>query len=315
MPKLTLLCRNATTFTRSGDLDEPAFRAFLQRFVENGLGVYVASGGSGEGHALTRDELRRVYEIGVDVCKGKVQVNANPPEGATAAVSLEHALLAIKTGVDIVNIYGPSAVHGYKPTDAEIVAYYDDILSVVRHPVALAPNPIIGYTPKPALIADLCRKYSQVVAVNLSGQNDTYFIQLQDSLTRDVDIYVQVNGSLHTLKLGAAGLLGAEANVLPKTHRLYIDLYEHGDLDALAKVYADIKRFSQYVAKWHSAAPRWIKMAMRAFKLPGGEGGLRKPYLNPDEREVDDFAAGLLKLGIPEINELARAAGLDVPAG
>ena len=37
---------------------------------------------------------------------------------------------------------------------------------------------------------------------------------------------------------------------------------------------------------------------------------MRKPYLMPPDDEVQRFAAGLLKLGFSEIDDLARAAGL-----
>ena len=66
----------------------------------------------------------------------------------------------------------------------------------------------------------------------------------------------------------------------------------------------------RYVTRWPNSTPRWIKMAMRVLRLPGGEGGLRSPYLMPSDAEVEDFQAGLLRLGIPEITSLARAAGL-----
>ena len=51
-------------------------------------------------------------------------------------------------------------------------------------------------------------------------------------------------------------------------------------------------------------------MALKVFKLPGGEGRLRKPYLMPSESEVERFTNGLLGLGLAEIDEPARAAGL-----
>ena len=47
---------------------------------------------------------------------------------------------------------------------------------------------------------------------------------------------------------------------------------------------------------------------MKVLKLPGWEGGLRKPYLMPADDVVRSFADGLLRLGIPEIDEMARAA-------
>ncbi len=314
MSSITLLCRNATTFSKTKQLDEEAFRQFLQRFVDAKLGVYLASGGSGEGHALSWDELRRVYKIGVEVCKGKVPVNANPPEQNTARATIEHAKLAVEAGVDVINIYGPASWHGFRPTDAEFAAYFDEVFKVVKHPVALAPNPVLGYTPKPALIAGICDRYSQVVAVNLSGLGDPYFIDLKDALKRDVPIYVPVPGSLHMLTLGATGLLGAEANIIPKSYRRYLDLYEIGDFAALGRVYADLQRFTRYVASWHSSAPRWIKMAMKVLKLPGGEGGAREPYLMPPDEEVQKFTDGLLRLRLPEIDEMALAAGLRLPA-
>ena len=41
----------------------------------------------------------------------------------------------------------------------ELTAYFDEVLTVIKHPVTLAPNPIQGYPIKPRLIADLCNRY------------------------------------------------------------------------------------------------------------------------------------------------------------
>jgi len=51
-------------------------------------------------------------------------------------------------------------------------------------------------------------------------------------------------------------------------------------------------------------------MALKVFKLPGGEGRLRKPYLMPTNAEVERVTTGLLALGVAEIEELARAAAI-----
>ena len=83
------------------------------------------------------------------------------------------------------------------------MAYYDDILSSFLHPVALAPNPVIGYTPSPAQVAAVADKYHQVVAVNLASTTDTYFINLKDALKRDIEIYVPYSAAMETLSLGA----------------------------------------------------------------------------------------------------------------
>jgi dihydrodipicolinate synthase/N-acetylneuraminate lyase len=310
MTAIPLICRSATIFSPDGGLDEDAQRQFLQQFIQSGHGIYVGSAGSGESHALTRDELKALYETAVAECKGKIPVYANPPEQHTAIKTLEHSLLAAEAGAEVVNIYGPAAWHGYRPTDEEFLAFCDEVLGNFNHPAALAPNPVIGYTPSPALVAKICEKYHQVVGINLAGLSDGYFVNLQRALTREVDIYVPFSSSMETLTLGAAGLLGAEANIIPKTFRQYLDMVAAGNLMAASMIYADLHRVIDYVKPWHRASPKWIKMFLRAFKLPGGEGGARKPYRMPDDAELGRFAAGLIKLDLPEINERAVAAGL-----
>jgi len=313
MSKLTCLCRTATTFSKSGALDETAMAQFLQRFVDSGLGVYLASAGSGESHALTREEIKRVYQIGVEVGQGKVQVNANPPEQHTARLAREHTLLAVEAKVDVVNVYGPASWHGFKPSDDEYSAYYETVLKGIHHRIAIAPNPVIGYTPTPKVIADLCNKYTQIVAINLSGVNTDYFIDLKGVMKRqDVEIYVPFADSFNTLQLGATGMVSMEGNILPKTFRRYLDAYSNGQYAEQAQIYGDINRFIRHVRRWQSSTPRWLKMAMKAFKLPGGEGGLREPYRLPSDQEIAIFSDGLLKLNIAEINDMAKVAGLKL---
>jgi len=168
----------------------------------------------------------------------------------------------------------------------------------------LAPNPTIGYTPSAPVMADIANRHANVVAINLAGLNDTYFRALKDNLKRDVEIYIPFTGSMNMLADGATGLLGAEANIIPKTFRSYIDLATAGDFKAAAPVYAELTRFREYVLKWQSSTPRWIKMALKVLNLPGSKGGLRSPYKLPAEAEIQRFRDGLVQLNIPELNEL-----------
>jgi 4-hydroxy-tetrahydrodipicolinate synthase len=305
-----LIARAATTFNVAGEFDEGLQREFLQRFIDARLGVFMGSGGSGEGHALSRDELRRVYECGVAACKGKVPVWANPPEQYTAKLTIEHTQIAVDAGCEVVNIYGLAGLHSMRPTPYELRAYFDAVLSAIRHPVALAAQPLVGYPISADLIADLCNTYHQVVAVNLTAVNDAYFIRLRDPVRREVGYYLPSSGAAYTTHLGATGLLGTEANILPKTYRRFLDALNAGNHDDLAVAYAEIQRFLTYVQRWSPGPTRWIKMAMKVLKLPGGEGGVREPYRIPPAAELEQFADGLVKLGVPEITEQARAAGL-----
>jgi dihydrodipicolinate synthase/N-acetylneuraminate lyase len=306
---LSIISRNYTTFAQDKSLDEEALRASLQRFLDARISVYLGSGGSGEANALTRGELVRVYQIGVEVFAGELPVYANIPEVATAAQAIDFAHLAIETGVDLVNMYGPASMHGFIPNDQELDAYFDEVLSGIDYPVVVAPNPIQGYTPSPRVIAGVVARHPHVTGVNLIGlKGDSYFLELRERLDREVDLNVGLTGSLNTLGLGANGLICNLANVLPKTVRLYVDLYESGDLVRLGEVYADLDRFARYVNTTTWRNPRWQKMAAEVLGLPGGAGGLRGPFQMPPAAEVARFADGLATLGIPELDGLVAAA-------
>ena len=314
MAKLGLYCRNATTFLKDGGIDEGAFRLSLQKFIGAEIGIYVASSGGGEGHSLTKQECATIYRIALEECKGKIPVYANPPEQVSVRETREHNAVAIAAGMELISIYAITSRHAFKPTDAELIAFFDDVLADVKTPVAVAINPpVMAHTPKPEVVAAICNKHRQVTAINLSECTDSYLIQIRDRLTRDVDIFSQVNGSLNKFTLGSKGIYGTDANLIPKAFRRYANAYDAGDFAELGRAYGDIKHFTDYVKKWHNTSPRWIKMAMRIFKLPGWEGGIREPYRMAPEAEIQSFADGLLRLRIPEIDDLARAAGLTLP--
>jgi 4-hydroxy-tetrahydrodipicolinate synthase len=301
------MCRNATTFTRDGELDEDAFAASLQRFVDAGLGVYLASGGTGEGFALTSAEFGRVYAVARAVCGGKVTVGANPPEQQSPAATLELAAVAAAAGVDIINVFGPAGWHGYTPHGDEYLRFFEAVLGDLSYPVALCPNESLGYRPDEHLIAQLCARFPQVAAVNLSGVSDpAYFGNLKALLNRDVDLYVPYARGAEQLAQGAAGLLGVEANVIPATCREFIDAYESGREEEMHAAHAAMQRFSRFARQFPGANVRWVKMAWAAFGLPGG-GSLRLPYLPASEAEVEAFRRDALSLQIPEIDALARA--------
>jgi 4-hydroxy-tetrahydrodipicolinate synthase len=315
MGPLKLSIRNATTFTPDGALDEEAQRAFLQRFVDVGCGYLLGSGGTGEGHALNGEELSALYRAGVEVSRGRVEVGSNQPETPTARRAIEHAAIAVEAEVDVINLYGPACWHGYVPTDDEYTAYLAEVLAEVRHPVTLSPNRGLGYCPPPRVLAGVANRFTQVVSVNLSGvPDDRYYVDLRDELHREVEVYVNFTGSPQMFALGATGMLAAdghaEGNLIPRTFRRYVDLYSAGDFQELSRTYADVRRLSRFVAGWGGGPARWVKLAMRGFKLPGGEGGSRAPYLRPPDEEVVRFVRGAIALGIPEILELAHAADI-----
>jgi dihydrodipicolinate synthase/N-acetylneuraminate lyase len=199
-----------------------------------------------------------------------------------------------------------------KPNDVELRNYYNSVLGRAHHPVALAINR--DHPPSVAIIAELIQRYPQIECVFLPNSPDSYFVSLRQLVSRNVTYFAQITGSLNLLELGASGLFATEANVMPKTYRRYVDLVEQGNYVEAGRVYADIKRLLNYMEPWGHTNARWIKMFMHVMKIPGGAGGLRDPYALPPAEELSRFTKGLLSLGIAEVDEQAREAGVHITA-
>lgn len=300
-----MFCMVATPFTDEGKLDEKALRAHLHRMIEAKNGVYLGSGGAGEGHALIPEELKRVYEIGVEECKGKVPTYANPRESRTANDMLSVVKLAVATNVDVVQLYPMDGGHGMRPTPAEQERYYRDLLEEIKHPVAISVNVAVGYTTPIDVLQKLCGDYRQIVAVNIMGPPMGYFVQLKDAIRADIALYTGAANILESLPLGSNGCLEAESNICPRLCQSIVDYYVAGDMTAAGEAMANFHRFANIVNRWAPATARWVKMAMKVLNLPGGNGVLRRPYLLPSEADQKEMARQFDKMGLKKLEGLA----------
>jgi 4-hydroxy-tetrahydrodipicolinate synthase len=299
---LTMFCMSATIFNEDGTLDDDGLRKHLQRLVDARNGIYLGSGGAGEGHVLTPKELRQVYDVGVDVAKGKVPLYANPRESRSAAAMYEVAKEAVAAGVDVVQLYQLDGGHGMIPTQREQEAYWKELLDKISHPVAISIHLYAGYMATPAFLKELCGRYEQICAINVMGPGNGYFIQLRDVLPESVKLYTGVAQLVEVATLGAAGALLAENNIIPNICQEIADGYEAGDLAKVSVATKNVQRFSNIVSQWAPSTARWVKMAMKVLDL--GASTLRPPYLMPTEEEQQRMSASFDALNIRALEGL-----------
>lgn len=299
---LTMFCMSATIFNEDGTLDDDGLRKHLQRLVDARNGIYLGSGGAGEGHVLTPKELRQVYDVGVDVAKGKVPLYANPRESRSAAAMYEVAKEAVAAGVDVVQLYQLDGGHGMIPTQREQEAYWKELLDKISHPVAISIHLYAGYMATPAFLKELCGRYEQICAINVMGPGNGYFIQLRDLLPELVKLYTGVAQLVEVATLGAAGALLAENNIIPNICQEIADGYEAGDLAKVSVATKNVQRFSNVVSQWAPSTARWVKMAMKVLDL--GPSTLRPPYLMPTEEEQQRMSASFDALNIRALEGL-----------
>lgn len=302
-----MFCMVATPFKDDYSLDEDGLRAHLRRLVAARNGVYLAGGGAGEGHVLTAKEYRRICEIGVEECKGKVPTYTNPRESRSAAAMYEYAREAVAAGVDVVQLYQLEGGHGMSPTQAEQDAYWSELLDAIRHPVAISVHAYAGFRPRPGYLRELHQRYPQIVAINVMGGPPAYLMEVRDEMPAAVACYTGINMLVQGLALGAAGALEAESNVIPNLCQSLLDHWQTRDLEKLTRSAQVIQRFSTVVNLWAPSTARWVKMAMRVLDLPGGRGPLRKPYLMPGEEDQKRMADAFKQLDLRRLEGLPAA--------
>ncbi len=300
--QLRAFCMSQTPFKDDGSIDEDALRVHLKRIVEADNGIYMGSPGAGEGHVLTIDELRRIYEIGVEVAKGKVPLYANPREGRSAADVLEFAQNAASAGVDAVQLYSLSPGQVLIPDAREVERYYRDILDELHHPTVISTSYAVGSPPPPALIARLCRDYEQIVAVNVFVRTGDEFVAYRDVIPAHLPCYGNFFGFNHWLVLGADGYVLAENNVIPNVARRVLEAFAAGDLAALSEASLLLHRYSYVTREWFPATARPVKMALKVLGL--GNGVMRPPYLLPPDADYDRLKHSLDALQIRSIEGL-----------
>jgi 4-hydroxy-tetrahydrodipicolinate synthase len=286
-----------TPFDAHDHLDEDALAVIVDGLATAGVGVYLGSYGTGEGHLLRPAEIARLYAVGVEVAARRVPVYAAALGFTSTDAVIEAALAAADAGVDAVQIHpprpGPLAI---TPRPAELERFYADVLAAVTTPVHLSNQVVmVGYRLPIPLVADLLASHPQVTAVNTSDPDRARVAELLHALAARTEVYVGIVAQLATaLALGAAGALCFEADVAPVLCRQVVDAHRAGDPDRLRVAFDRLLRLNDVLSRFGN--PRSVKAAMRLLGLPAG--GLRRPYLELDPDEVDVIAAVLAELGL-----------------
>ena len=287
-----------TPFRADGNLDEEALPVLVDRQAQAGTTVYLGSYGTGEGHLLRDDEVRRLYAVGVDAARGRVPVVAAALGFTDTARVVEQALEAEALGVDAVQIHpprpGPAAIVA-RP--AELERYYAEVLEAVRGPVHLTNQVVmVGHALPAELVEELLDTFGEkIVQLNTTDRDASATAALLLRLADRVPVHVGVVDQLLTaLALGGAGALCFEAAVAPDLCTGVVGAYRRGDLPGTSAAFERLLRLNAVLARYQN--PRSVKAALRCLGLPAGE--LRRPYLPLAEDEVADLAAELDRLGL-----------------
>lgn len=298
MPRTTVpinaMC--VTPFDERDQLDETALERIVDFLASAGVGIYLGSFGTGEGHLLRPGEIRRLYEIGVAAAGGRVPVYAAALGFTATDLVIEAALDAVSTGVDAVQIHpprpGPSAI---ALRAAELERFYADVTSAVRAPIHLTNQTVmVGYRLPASLVRDVIADAPHVVAVNTTDADFREVARLVDAVAPTPVFVGMLSQLVGGLAAGGAGALCFEADIAPALCVAVCEAFSRGDVDALERSWRSLLQLHDVLMRHGN--PRSVKVAMRALGLPAGR--VRRPYLDLDAGARQEIEQALHALGL-----------------
>lgn len=199
---------------KNGKVDEKCFQSLVERQISEGIHGIVPVGTTGESATLNDEEHWRVFELAIEVAKGKVPVIAGCGSNDTVA-AIEHMQVAKKLGADGALIVAP---YYNKPNQAGLIAHFYALADAVDLPIVVYNIP--GRTNVdilPATMGEIA-KHKNVVALK-DSTGDPSRTALHKALCKpEFNILAgDDNLALGFAAYGAVGAVSVLSNLLPKT--------------------------------------------------------------------------------------------------
>lgn len=207
-----IMAASVTPFTKTGAIDEDAFRRHLDYLAQHRVHGVVVCGSLGEFPAMTPDERNRLVKIAVEEARGRMLVSAGTG-AVTTMDAIELTRAAKDLGADMAQIVTP---YYLKPSPEELVGHYAAISKAVALPIVIYNIPDrTGVNVTPALAARLGR-IPHVVGMKDSAKD---MVQMMDFIRVAGDRLGLLCGNdqllLPAFFMGAAGSTSGSPNVVP----------------------------------------------------------------------------------------------------
>ena len=202
-----------TPFRPDDTIDEAALRAETRYLIEaarvHGL---AASGSTGEGHALSTDEVRRVVAIVTEEARGRVPVIAGIITDSTAS-AVERGLAVKDLGVAALQV---TPVHYlFRPDDDAMVRHFDTLANRTELPIIIY-NVVPWTYLSPQLLDRIIRAVPGVIGVKQSAGDMKLLADLLLLVGNRARIMTAVDALLYpSFALGAHGAIAAILTAAP----------------------------------------------------------------------------------------------------
>ncbi len=199
---------------KNGEVDEQAFRRFVNWQIEQGSHGMVPVGTTGESPTLTPDEHKSVIEICIEEVRGRVPVIAGTGSNSTAE-AIDYTIHAKEAGADAALVVVP---YYNKPTQDGLYAHFRAIADAVDIPIFVYNVP--GRTVANISVETLARLVAD--CKNIIGTKDASADLTRPSRQRLMSgkDFIQLSGEDGTAlgfnAHGGVGCISVTANVAPR---------------------------------------------------------------------------------------------------
>lgn len=275
----------------AGRVDEAIFRDFVDWQINEGSNALVPCGTTGETPTLTNVEQHRLFEVTVEVARGRVPVIAGCGSNDTAT-AIAHMKAAEAAGADAALIVIP---YYNKPSQAGIFAHFRALAEASDLPIVVYNVP--GRTVASIDVATLGKvsKLPSVVGIK-DATGDLGRVTAQRLAAGEE--FCQLSGNDETAlafnAMGGVGCISVTANVAPRLCADFQEATREGRWDdALA---LQDRLYPLHIAMFADSSPGPCKYALS--KLRGYPLELRLPLVGPSDAAKAAVDAALTHAGL-----------------
>jgi len=269
-----------TPFTKSGDVDEAAFRRLARRQVDAGVHILVPCGTTGEVPTLTAEEKNRLVTIAVEEARGKALVLAGA--GGYNTREVMHSVAEFEK----IGANGILSVTPYynRPTQEGLFQHYRAIAESTRLPIVLYNVPgRTGCNIEPATLVRLAG-IKNIVGVKEASGNISQIAEICRTVPAGFKVLSGDDAlTLPLMSLGGHGIISVASNELPGEMVEMVEAFERGDIAAAQRLNMQLMPLMQI--NFIESSPGPVKFAMSEMGLC--EANYRLPMVPVSEASAE----------------------------
>ena len=278
-----------TPFSAAGAIEEAAFRAEARFLLDAGVHGLAVAGSTGEGHALSTDEVCRLTAIAVEEADGHVPVIAGIIVDSTAQ-AIERGRAAAEAGAAALQV---TPVHYlFRPDDAHMKEHFREMADAVASPIIIY-NVVPWTYLSPELLVEIMTDIPGVVGVKQSAGDLKLFADLMATAPEGARIMSAVDALMYpSFTLGAHGAVAAILTAAPRACVTLWDAVADGNHPAALDLHLRL------LALWNAMIDDNLPAAVKAaLDFQGLEGSLpRRPMPAASNSQRNAIAAALKEL-------------------